>query len=87
MKTDTDYSSVWSCPDENRIVHPSSIMVNSFCPACGDEVESYKGHLVKVIGKWSRPSLFERARGIGLKFIPRGKSDGSLYLDRIQHIE
>ena len=73
MKTDANYSSVWTCPDKNRMVNPSSIRTNSFCPACGVKVESYKGHLVKVVGKWSRPSLFERVRGIDLNFIPKGK--------------
>lgn len=58
---DEDYSFVYTCPTTGKQLSVDEYHYSKgVCPRCGHVDNSTCTHHKKVVGKWERPSLFER---------------------------
>lgn len=57
MKLDTEYTSIDVCPKTGDTVDP--YQNDGVCTSCGHEKYAVAHH-DQIVGRWNRPSLFER---------------------------
>ena len=77
MKADKTYSHINVCPktgdglSENNIYYSDGI-----CPSCGHNSDGTITHRRKIVGRFIRPSLWERIwEGKQTKFMPKEEED------------
>ena len=76
MKADKEYSSIDECPKTGtQMSHDDIYHTNGVCPHCGHEC-SYVSHHDKVVGRFVRPTIWERIiDGKRLEFIRKEDED------------
>jgi len=73
MKLDTNFSHIKVCPEtEIELTNNQVCYRGGICPKCGHTDRGTFTHYKIIVGKWNRPSLFERwFQGKELEFIPK----------------
>jgi len=77
MQTDQKYSHIKICPiTGDQLTEDDVYRTNGVCPQCGD-ASQFVTHYTKIVGRWRRPSLFERiVQKKELKFFRKSEEDG-----------
>lgn len=74
MKTDKDYSYISVCPvTKDQLSNGDLMHSNGICPRCGHDDNSTITHEEKIVGKWVRPTFFEKLMGHRKYFIHKEK--------------
>jgi len=73
MILDENYSHIKVCPETGIQLTPNQVNYrNGVCPKCGHDESGTITHHNVIVGKWDRPSFFERVfQGKKIEFIPK----------------
>lgn len=76
MKLDDEYSFIYVCPESgDQLTRHDVFYSHGICPKCGHDAHSTITHSDKIVGRWNRPSLWERIRGKRTEFFKKEDED------------
>ena len=71
MKTDDHFSYCYLCPKTGKVLSEGQrAHSQGVCPHCGHAAHGTFTHAQKQAGKWTRPTLWERWKGLRAYFTP-----------------
>lgn len=87
MKTDTSYSHIDVCPDnEERLYHDEHYEHDGVCPRCGNQSNGLISHHKQIVGRWNRPSFWEKLLGKQPEFLLKSEEDAVMNALKGDHL-
>ena len=77
MELDTNYTHIDICPETGEQLNDDEVYYSEgVCPKCGHVDNSTITHYKQVVGRWNRPSFFEKwFKGKKIEFLRKEDED------------